>query len=214
MIHNFYQIPNAGDYLVKYYMKENKKISNLIKGSDMLTKDFKIWETHRKFISQAINKGGIILDIGCANGFLLKCLQNWSVYKLIPYGIDRDEKRIEQAKDLFPLYSDNFMVARVPNFTSLLEYKFPAQFDFIYWNVWDLWNFESQSDIKFLEILLKMVSNKGRLILGFYESDKNKEKKIKKIKELGFKFSGMIKNYGGKEIIIWIDKLINQTCEE
>jgi len=188
-------------------MKENKKISNLIKESDMLAKDFKTWESRRKFISQAINKSGTILDIGCANGFLLKCLQKWSVYKLIPYGIDNNEKRIEQAKDLFPLHSNNFIVTRMPNLEIFFKMRFPAKFDFIYWNIWDPWNFENQKEIESFKLAFKMVSSGGRLILGFYQSDKNKEKRIRKIKKLGFKFSGMIKNYNNEEIIIWFDKL-------
>jgi len=175
----------------------------------MLTKDFKIWEARRKFISQAINKSGTILDIGCANGFLLKCLQKWSVYKLIPYGIDYNKKCIEQAKDLFPLYSDNFMFARIPNLKEFFKQGFPIKFDFIYWNIWDPWNFEDQKEIESLNLSFKMVSDGGRLILGFYQSEKNKEKKIERIKELGFKFSGMIKNYSGDEVIIWVDKPVN-----
>ena len=190
-------------------MKENKRISDLIKGSYKLTKDFKIWEAHRKFISQAINKSGTILDIGCANGFLLKCLQKWSVYKLIPYGIDYDKKCIEQAKDLFPLYSDNFIFARMPDLKEFFKQGFPIKFDFIYWNIWDPWSFENQKEIESLNLSFKMVSDGGRLILGFYESEKNKEEKIERIKELGFKPSGMIKNYGGDEVIIWADKPVN-----
>ena len=180
----------------------------------MATKDFKGWEDHRKFISQAINKSGTILDVGCANGFLLKCLQKWSIYKLTPYGIDYNKECIEQAKDLFPLYSDNFMFALMPNLKEFFKQDFPVKFDFVYWNIWDPWNFEDQKEIESLHLSFEMVSNGGRLILGFYESDKNKEKRIQKIKELGFKFSGITKNYGGEEILIWIDKPIDQICEE
>lgn len=199
-----------------YYSKEfNKLIEDrertkyLIKGSGLKNRNFEKWERKRRFIAQAINKDGSILDIGCANGFLLKCLQEWSGRKLIPYGIDLNQRRIKQAKELFPLQADNFIVKdvkKVQNLLDLTEYKFPPKFDFIYWNIWDPWKFENQEEVSFLKTFLKAVSDGGRLILGFYESDQEKNKKIKKLKELGFKFSGTLENRSGKEIIIYIDK--------
>lgn len=40
------------------------------------------WEEGRRLIANAINNDGSILDIGCANGFLLRCLREWSSHKL------------------------------------------------------------------------------------------------------------------------------------
>src|SRR3989344_2587836 len=51
---------------------------------------FKTWEHGRRFISQTINNDGSLLDYGCANGFLLRCLQEWSSHQLNPYGTDID----------------------------------------------------------------------------------------------------------------------------
>ncbi len=46
------------------------------------------WKMHRSLIARAVHKSGSILDIGCANGFLLRCLMEWSSHALVPYGFD------------------------------------------------------------------------------------------------------------------------------
>jgi 2-polyprenyl-3-methyl-5-hydroxy-6-metoxy-1,4-benzoquinol methylase len=65
-------------------IKDKKNTQRLLSGSGLAGADFKVWERARLFISEAINAPGSILDIGCGNGFLLRCLQEWSKYKLIP----------------------------------------------------------------------------------------------------------------------------------
>lgn len=174
----------------------------------MMTEDFKIWESRRRFIAKVINKNGTILDIGCANGFFLKCLQKWTAYKLIPYGIDYNKKCIREAMNLFPLYADNFIFANVLELQNILKQSYLNKFDFVYWNIWDPWEFENQREIESLKLALKIVSAEGRLILGFYQSEKNKERKIEKLKKIiGLRPSGLIKSDSGDEVVVWFDKL-------
>lgn len=204
-----YQEGRKLEKAIKKLIEDIKETKSLIKGSGLVSGNFEKWKQRRKFIAQAINRDGTILDIGCANGYLLKCLQEWSSHKLIPYGIDINRGLIKQAKELFPSQADNFTVMRVHHLSHLPECGLPAKFDFIYWSIWDRgsWNFEDQRNVNALKTALKTVSDGGRLIFGFYESDKEKITKIKRLKELGFKFSGVLENRGGEEIIIWIDKL-------
>ncbi|UJR34638.1 hypothetical protein I4U23_027415 [Adineta vaga] len=54
---------------------------------------FQFWKSTRAFVIDAINKNGTVLDIGCANGFLLACLTEWLQEKsitIVPYGIECD----------------------------------------------------------------------------------------------------------------------------
>lgn len=194
----------------KKLIKDIAKQKLLIEGSHAFNADFEKWEHMRRFIANAINKDGTILDIGCSNGFLLRCLQEWSKHKLIPYGIDRDLRLINQAKDLFPLYRDNFYVMDVRQLEDLAKFRFPAMFDFIYWNVWNNWEFFEPSEIKVLKKILKAVSDKGRLILGFYDGGKEEIiKKTNRLKTLGFEITGIMENpvtEGGGEMIAWVDK--------
>tara|TARA_Y100000031_G_C8093411_1_gene325253 strand:- start:145 stop:783 length:639 start_codon:yes stop_codon:yes gene_type:complete len=178
--------------------------------------DFEQWTRMRFFVSKAINRKGSILDIGCANGFLLRCLQEWSDYKLEMYGIDRNRDLINQARKLFPEQTDNFISKDLfdlsKNNEKLTQYGIPARYDFIYWNVWGNLKFESENDINTVRYLLGIVSNGGRLILGFSDSYRNKKEIIRKLKNMDFEFSRFLENrynaLGGDilEVIIWINR--------
>ena len=49
------------------------------------------WRAARDPILDAIESAGDLLDIGCANGYLLECLMEWGRERgleLTPYGLD------------------------------------------------------------------------------------------------------------------------------
>jgi len=192
-------------------IEDKEKTKYLIEGNRVIGVDFKQWEKIRFFISNAINKDGRILDIGCANGFLLRCLQEWCNYKLEPYGIDINQKIIQQAKELFPSYSDNFVCENFWNLlngnSKLSKGYLSNRYDFVYFNVGDNLKFEKETEISAIRYMLGMVSNGGRLILGFCNcfglSNEGREK-IKRLEESGFAFSNIQEN-STNDIIAWID---------
>ena len=52
------------------------------------------WELLRRPIAEAIDRSGSFLDIGCANGYLLSCLMEWTEERGIaidPHGLDMSE---------------------------------------------------------------------------------------------------------------------------
>src|SRR4051794_20732491 len=91
------------------------------------------WEAKRRFIAATIDHDGSVLDVGCANGFFLRSLQEWSGYSLVPYGIDIEEPLIVQAKNLFPEYKNNFCVLDVRSIKNIGQCM-PKRYDFIFWN--------------------------------------------------------------------------------
>jgi len=101
---------------------------SFVRGNVSLAK----WEEMRRFIAQAINQDGSILDIGCANGFLLRCLQEWSNYNLIPYGIDVSEPHIKEAHEIFPDQKDNFVVLRAEEIKNISKLNLPGEYPTIY----------------------------------------------------------------------------------
>ncbi|OGC92627.1 hypothetical protein A2899_01155 [Candidatus Amesbacteria bacterium RIFCSPLOWO2_01_FULL_49_25] len=184
------------------------KILSLLEGSSFHSDDFLVWEVARKFISQAVTHSGTILDIGCGNGFLLRCLQEWQNYPLIPYGIDTNSEFIGKAKLLFPNQSQNFAVLSIENLDKLVSAGLPDKYDLIYWNVWDNWDFDSDRHLEILKDVMSHVRPGGRLILGLYytESQYNLEK-VNQLKSHGFPPDGMTKNSPDKwEIVCWFDK--------
>lgn len=162
-----------------------------IRGSKCLgTLEF--WSATRAFITNAIDKSGTILDIGCANGFLLACLCEWLQQKsltLIPYGIECDPS-ILRCKQLFPHLFDvnHFIQIDLQTFLSSPSTEtpaFPRQFDYIYWNVWeDGCDLEEEYQERWLCKLCSMTSLGGKLLLGLYGTKEKNDIKTKKIKAI------------------------------
>lgn len=148
----------------------------------------KKWEIARKFISDIVTSNGTILDIGCANGFLLKSLQSWTGHDLIPFGVDILEKNIINAKNLFPDHQNNFVTLSYEDFTSNYPKSFPEVFGYICWSFWDDSHLITKNEIDFL---LSHIEDGGKLIITFYP-DNSKEPtdiigNIPKIIQMSFK---------------------------
>jgi SAM-dependent methyltransferase len=190
-------------------LKNKKTTRQVLNNSLFLGETFQEWKGERFYITAAINSNGKILDIGCANGFLLRCLQEWSYYALESYGIDINREFIEETEKFFPSQKENFRVYDLRKIKNLFKKGFPCKYKFIYWGVWDNWWFEKEDELKVLRTLLDAVVCGGRLILGFYRPEGKGKEKIEKLKNKGFKFSDVIENYAiGREddIIAWINK--------
>jgi len=72
------------------------------------------WKKERGIILDAVDGDGSFLDVGCANGYLLECLVEWTRLKgvaLTPYGVDLGPRLIELAKQRFPQHASHFWIA-------------------------------------------------------------------------------------------------------
>ena len=184
---------------------DQKRIQELLEGSGHYNGTFGTWTEARQFIVSAIHRCGTILDIGCANGFLLRCLQEWSPYTLVPYGIDKDGARIAEAQKLFPLHANHFAQLTLDSVHLLKAHGFPEKFDFVYWNVWNNMQFSTAEEVRCVELALSAVREDGRFVLGFYdESAMSREGKIRTLIRLGFNFSGRISNQCCTRELVWL----------
>lgn len=176
------------------------------------TDDFKYWEEERAFIAQAINQDGSILDIGCANGFLLRCLEEWQHHKLVPYGVDRDELRIGQARKLFPQFAGNFDLLSIEDLVDISSHGLPSKYDLVYWAVWDNIKFTDPREVGVLDSVMKLVKSGGRLVLGFYDPKKEiNVERITRLKGLGYKPDGVLENPSGVQAVCWFDNPFNHS---
>lgn len=161
-----------------------RSVRELLKGSHF-EGTAEEWKEQRGWIAKAIDRDGTILDFGCANGYLLKCLEDWSDHELEPFGVDTDPQAIRAAQEIFPDAKDHFVLSKDEEAGS----KLPSEFDLIYWNVWDDSDFDQEGIKDILDHSVKMsVEKGGRLILGFYHPDAaENERKIKQLEDMGFK---------------------------
>lgn len=163
------------------------------------------WRQEREPILNAVETDGDLLDIGCANGFLLECLVEWAGQRsivLTPYGLDQGIRLIELAKKRLPEYSSNLYTG------DAWDWKPPRKFRYVY-TLYDC------VPPDFLEeyirrMLLRMVCEGGRLIVGAYGSRSQKTPPFDIegfLKCAGFSLQG--KASGGNPPItsfVWIDK--------
>ncbi len=121
------------------------------------------WRIEREPILEAIHNNGEVLDVCCANGYLLECLIVWGKARglnLVPFGVDQGPRLIELAKRRLPHFSSNFQVANAWAWCPPRRYQY----------VYALCDCVPQSYLsEFVRRLLKrVVAPHGRLILGAY----------------------------------------------
>jgi hypothetical protein len=74
------------------------------------------WERARRPIASAVDRDGVFLDVGCANGLLMESLVEWvgrDGFEIEPYGLDLIPSLAALARGRLPLWSDRIFAANV-----------------------------------------------------------------------------------------------------
>ena len=184
-------------------INEPAKLKQLLEGCSF-TGTFEAWQKRKTFISKAIDKNGSFLDVGCGNGFLLRCLQEWSAYNIDPFGIDINENYITQAKQLFTSCSDHFEDLDIASIEAIYK-VLPASYDFVYysrdWTAGDI----GIRDKDLIEKLIKLTKSGGRTIVGFYGEDQvRNQKSITELQNMGVNFKEVLVNPAGTNLVAWV----------
>ncbi|HSP55561.1 MAG TPA: methyltransferase domain-containing protein [Dehalococcoidia bacterium] len=123
------------------------------------------WREEREPILDAIEGDGDLLDIGCANGYLLRCLVDWGVERglsLTPHGIDVGRRLIELAKRMHPKHAANLHMANG------WDWRPDRRFRYVY-TLYDCVP-EPMLVPHVRRLLRRVVEPGGRLIIGAYGS--------------------------------------------
>lgn len=123
------------------------------------------WRAEREPILQAIQTNGDLLDVGCANGYLLQCLMTWGRERgveIVPHGLDQGARLIELARQRLPRFAANFHVGNG------WDWRSPRQYRYIY-TLYDCVPGEYLPEYV-RRVLQRMVTPGGRLIMGAYGS--------------------------------------------
>lgn len=71
------------------------------------------WVAQRRCTAECLDRSGSFLDVGCANGYLLECMLQWTRERdleIIPYGLDFSEGLVALARQRLPHYADHLYV--------------------------------------------------------------------------------------------------------
>ncbi len=162
------------------------------------------WRAERGPVLDAIESKGSLLDVGCANGYLLDCLVRWGTERgidITPHGLDLGEELIGMAKQRLPGFSENFHVGNAWNWQP------PMRYDYVYM----LWDCLPQSHLAdgIRRLLREFLAPGGRLILGSYGSRSRNQKPfdiVRFVREMGIEPDGVA--WGGDPpltLFVWID---------
>jgi hypothetical protein len=123
------------------------------------------WEAARRPIADAIDREGALLDVGCANGYLLECLVQWSPHRIEPYGLELAPALAELARRRLPAWANHIFVGNA------LTWDQPMLFDFVRTELVYVPQ-ECQPDL-LRHLLLEVVAPGGRLIVCGYGSPRS-----------------------------------------
>lgn len=129
-----------------------------------LSGDFERWENLRKPIADCMTHDGSFLDIGCANGFLLKCVVDWKKaegIEIIAYGLDLSDKLLALAQTQLPDFKHHFFQGNA------LYWQTNLRFDYIRTELCYVPNTHHKALIDHLLVFLK---KGGKLLLAEYIS--------------------------------------------
>jgi hypothetical protein len=123
------------------------------------------WKEQRFPIMQAIEGDGDLLNLGCANGYLLESLVSWAEEKdvfITPHGLDAGTKLISYARARHNVVRTNFHVGNA------WDWEPPRKYRYVYTST-DLVQPEFLAHY-LMRVKDVMVEVGGRLIVGAYGS--------------------------------------------
>jgi SAM-dependent methyltransferase len=123
------------------------------------------WRAEREPILDAIDGDGDLLDIGCANGYLLECLVAWGAergLRITPHGLDLGERLVAEARRRMPEFAANFHAGNAWDWQPERRYRYV-------YTLHDCVPPELLGEYV-RRLLERVVEPRGRLIVGAYGS--------------------------------------------
>lgn len=123
------------------------------------------WQAERGPILEAVNDDGDLLDVGCANGYLLECLVEWAAERgtaIVPHGLDIGPGLVEAARVRLPEFAGNIHLGNAWDWVPPRRYRY----------VYMLHDCVPGSHLARMtaRLLDEFVEPEGRVILGAYGS--------------------------------------------
>ena len=130
--------------------------------------DAAAWEHARGLICDAIDGNGSFLDVGCASGYLMECIQIWARergWELEPYGLDISPELADLARHRLPPWADRIHVGNA------IHWRPPVRFDFVRTGL-EYVPARRRRDLV-QHLLQDVVAPDGRLIIGTYNEQRD-----------------------------------------
>ena len=159
------------------------------------------WTRLRRPIADLVDRSGSFLDLGCANGFLLECLLDWTSERgltVAPYGLDVSERLVALARERLPAHRDHLNVGNA------WDWEPPCAFDFARF---ELCYAPTECRREFVERVLRRFLNPGgaALVAAYRSSRRAPSSEVwvdEELTALGFRVSGRASGFDaeGREL--------------
>ena len=129
--------------------------------------DERRWTYARSLVCDAIERDGTFLDVGCANGYLMECVERWSAergHRIEPYGLDIAPELAHLARSRLPARADRIFTGNV------MSWSPPRRFDFVRTGL-EYVPLRRRRDLV-QRLLDEFVVGGGRLIIGTYDIER------------------------------------------
>lgn len=86
------------------------------------------WRQARSIVCEAVHRSGTFLDVGCASGYLMECVQRWAAeagFALEPYGLDLSPQLADLARSRLPQWAERISCGNA------MDWDPPRRFDFV-----------------------------------------------------------------------------------
>jgi SAM-dependent methyltransferase len=118
------------------------------------------WRWSRELALDALPSGGTVLDVGCANGYLMESFARWGSERGVlvePYGLEISERLAALARRRLPHWSDRIWTGNV------LDWSPPRRFDLVHTGLdYVPWDFRREL---VLRLLREFLTPGGRIVL-------------------------------------------------
>lgn len=191
------------DYFTSHYLSSDNPRGQSGHSGD----EERYYYSHSTLLS-VIDRSGTLLDVGCANGYLMESMDRWfrgTGYDVAFYGLDISEGMLDLAKQRLPQWSDRFFLGNG------LDYRPEVKYDMVMTK--ELSYVPPHRQKEFFENMYHhMLKDGGRLILGPQAEERGSHAIEEQILSFGYTPSGYVEkanSSGDMQVvkrIYWFDK--------
>jgi SAM-dependent methyltransferase len=145
------------------------------------------WEEARRPLLQAIDRSGTFLDVGCANGYLIECLEHW----VQADGLVLEVYGIEISPELAALALRRLPELRARIWTgNAYDFEPPMRFDFVRTGLDYVPRTRRREFVD--RLLVRYLNPHGRLIIGMHTELKTEPSIELAVAEWGYVIAGNV----------------------
>ena len=138
----------------------------------------------REPVTDAIDRDGTFLDVGCANGLLMESVHAWCAERGInvePYGLDVAAGLVARARERLPHWADRIWLGDASTWT----HPDGMRFDFVH-TLLDSVPRRRRAEL-ITHVLRELVRPRGRLLVSYYiRSAEHDRTAAEQLRDLGF----------------------------